>query len=582
MGNYDKAYLKFYNNDGNPNVIKGFQKQTKHNILQKQNEFQSNKTYSFPDISKSKKYEYIYDTNIPNTSYNSIQNNNLIYKKPSINNNNENQIFEEIKNNDIIQEIRDNLKQNETKLERVNKTVQDIYINQNNEQNISKETKECYSQINEIEKIQQENLTLKADSIIYREDIMHLSEINRKLKFELDLAQKKIFDLISKGENINQILNKKNYELSLLTEAISNIKLTNSGEIMKKIKSNKTKEQQIFEYEFELNGLNNEKIKLETEIKNLEERYNTLLEEEKKNEKEEEFYKTRINENIFGLENKIKKMGKQMNDLSIINKQLKLTNQKYEQSINQLKNEKNDFIDKYTTSPVEVVPEVADYDMSFIEAIISHHLNPDNFEHCLCVQNYIRWAKRNGIANEDLLALGKRFYSDDYAFYIKLRRDDLHDREECDIDDIEDYEIFKKKGLKENFVFENEKSANIFIKRYTRLYGHNNLNKETLQHSLMMVININLAEQKSIGYYLLRTILRNNLAGIQSYYIYGHLSDKEKAVKIWSYIRRYPFAQKAEWALQYLYSVPVGYVNNGHFSYLAECFEQTENNINIF
>lgn len=241
-----------------------------------------------------------------------------------------------------------------------------------------------------------------------------------------------------------------------------------------------------------------------------------------------------------------------------------------------------DFIDKYTTSPVEVVPEVADYDMSFIEAIISHHLNPDNFEHCLCVQNYIRWAKRNGIANEDLLALGKRFYSDDYAFYIKLRRDDLHDREECDIDDIEDYEIFKKKGLKENFVFENEKSANIFIKRYTRLYGHNNLNKETLQHSLMMVININLAEQKSIGYYLLRTILRNNLAGIQSYYIYGHLSDKEKAVKIWSYIRRYPFAQKAEWALQYLYSVPVGYVNNGHFSYLAECFEQTENNINIF
>ena len=323
-------------------------RQTKNNILQKQNEFQSNKTYSFPDISKSKKYEYIYDSNIPNISYNSIQNNNLIYKKPSINNNNENQIFEEIKNNDIIQEIRDNLKQNETKLEKVNKTVQDIYINQNNEQNISKETKECYSQINEIEKIQQENLTLKADSIIYREDIMHLSEINRKLKFELDLAQKKIFDLISKGENINQILNKKNYELSLLTEAISNIKLTNSGEIMKKIKSNKTKEQQIFEYEFELNGLNNEKIKLETEIKNLEERYNTLLEEKNKNEKEEEFYKTRINENIFGLENKIKKMGKQMNDLSIINKQLKLTNQKYEQSINQLKNEKNDFIDKYT------------------------------------------------------------------------------------------------------------------------------------------------------------------------------------------------------------------------------------------
>ena len=80
----------------------------------------------------------------------------------------------------------------------------------------------------------------------------------------------------------------------------------------------------------------------------MEERYNTLLEEKNKNEKEEEFYKTRINENIFGLENKIKKMGKQMDDLSIINKQLKLTNQKYEKSIGLLQNEKNDFIDKYT------------------------------------------------------------------------------------------------------------------------------------------------------------------------------------------------------------------------------------------
>jgi DNA repair exonuclease SbcCD ATPase subunit len=229
----------------------------------------------------------------------------------------------------------------------MNKTMEEIIKKQKEEKNVSKETKDYYSQINEMERIQQENLTLKADSIIYREDIIHLSEINRKLKLELDLAQNKIFELISKNEDINQTLNNKKYEIALLTESISNIKLTNSGEVIKNLRNNKTKEQKIYELDFELNVLNNEKIKLETEIKNLEERFNLLDEEKNRNEKEESFYKNRINENIYGLEDKIKKLGKQMDDLSEINKELKLRNKKYENNILFLQNEKNNYFDKY-------------------------------------------------------------------------------------------------------------------------------------------------------------------------------------------------------------------------------------------
>ena len=313
----------------------------KNTIYQKRNKFQSNRS-NYTDKSKSKKYTYIFENNYPNSSFKSIQN-NIVYKKPSLNNNTEIQNSDE--NIFIINDLKENIKQNETKLEKVNKTMQEILSKQNEDQNISKE---YYSQINELEKIQQENLTLKTDLIIYREDILHLSEINRKLKLEYDLSQKKIFDLISKLEDSNQTLNNKNFEIAQLTEAISNTKLSNSNETMKKIKNNKTKEQQIYEYEFELDKINKEKIKLETEIKNLEEKYNSLMEEKNKNEKEEEFYKSRINENISGLENKIKMLGNQMDELSNINKELKLKNQKYENNINFLKNEINNFIDKYT------------------------------------------------------------------------------------------------------------------------------------------------------------------------------------------------------------------------------------------
>ena len=226
----------------------------------------------------------------------------------------------------------------------MNKAIEEIMSKNNKDQN----TTEIYnSKMNDLENLKQENLTLKADAIIYREDILHLSEINKKLKEELDIVQKKIFDLISKGEEFNHILNNKNYEISLLTESISNLKLTNCQEMIQKFKNNKTKEQKIYELEFELNGLNNDKIILETEIKNLEKQYNNFIEEKNKNDKEEQFYKNRISENIFGLEEKIKKLGKQMEDLEIINKQLKMKNQKNENNIIIIKNEKNNLMDKY-------------------------------------------------------------------------------------------------------------------------------------------------------------------------------------------------------------------------------------------
>ena len=278
------------------------QKILKNKIYQNLNNFEANKTNYMQDTSNLKDNTFLPETNFQNIKCNTIPN-NIVYKKPSLNNNTNLEIQYPEENNILISEMKENIKHNESKLEKVNKTMQEMLINHNPKQSISKE---YYSQINELEKIQQENLTLKSDSIIYREDIIHLSEINRKLKLEYDLAQKKIFDLISKCENSNQILNNKNFEIAQLTEAISNIKLSNSDETMKKIRNNKTKEQKIYEYEFELNGLNKEKIKLETEIKNLEERYNTIIEEKKKDEKEEEFYKNRIDENIFGLEDKIR------------------------------------------------------------------------------------------------------------------------------------------------------------------------------------------------------------------------------------------------------------------------------------
>jgi hypothetical protein len=336
-------------------------KKAQNEILESNNRI-PNKSHTKRNNSKEK------NKNNQNNIYNSQIQTNIIYQKPSIkasesqrnniitndNNSNSNYIDDQdfddnehihnlIKENKI-KEIRNNVKENEIKIEKINKTMAEFLNNKKDDLN---NTRTWVSQMNEIEKIQQENLALKADSIIYREDIIHLSEINKKLCEELEISKRKIFNLISKGEEAMQVLTNKNYEITQLTETISNLQLSNSPDVINNIKDNRAKDQLIYELQFELNNLNNDKIKNETELRILEEQYNSYLAENNSAMKEDEIYKNKINNNIMGLNNKIKNLEKQLEELSVRNNELKINNQKCNKNIEILNREKNDFEEKY-------------------------------------------------------------------------------------------------------------------------------------------------------------------------------------------------------------------------------------------
>ena len=337
-----------------------------------------NKKSNNPSKIKRSKYTYNLEQNVKNRTISNNENisNNIVYQKPFIkennftldynnynkeyqdnldyevnnfnlnddNDKNDNNINKKSIKDDKIKEISNNIKENEIKIEKVNKTMINFFNNKKDEMNNSPSFN---SQMNELEKLQQENLTMKADSIIYREDITHLSEINKKLSEELEMAKRKIYDLISKGEEDIQILTNKNYEINQLTESISNLKLSNSPDVLYNIKNNRSKDELIYELQFKINNLNNDKIRVETEKKILEEQYNNMVDENKSIISEDEIYKNNMNNKIYNLENKIKKMENLLEDLSIKNNELKLNNQKCNKNIEILNEEKNDFENKY-------------------------------------------------------------------------------------------------------------------------------------------------------------------------------------------------------------------------------------------
>jgi chromosome segregation ATPase len=244
-----------------------------------------------------------------------------------------------------LNQLEQNVKNNEEKIDQVNKVMNDFVKAKNDEIN---HTKSFISQSMEYEKLQQENITLKADTLIYREDIAHLSEVNKKLENELELCRKKILDLINNNDSYEKELLNRNLQVNQLTEAITRLRLFDNPEVDFTIENRKNKDQKIQELAFQNKNLNDDNIKLVTENKILNEKLMNVIKEKEDLCKELNYCKQRENEQINLLEDKIQNLENQLNSISKENISLRLTDEKYLREIELIKKEKENFANKLT------------------------------------------------------------------------------------------------------------------------------------------------------------------------------------------------------------------------------------------
>ena len=244
-----------------------------------------------------------------------------------------------------LNQLEQNVKNNEEKIDQVKKEMNDYVKSKNEEIN---HTKSFISQSMEYEKLQQENITLKADTLIYREDIAHLSEINKKLENELELCRKKILELINNNDSYEKELLNRNLQVNQLTEAITRLRLFDNPEVDFTIENRKNKDQKIQELAFQNKNLNDDNIKLVTENKILNEKLMNVIKEKDDLCKELNYCKQRENEQINLLEDKIQNLENQLNSISKENISLRLTDEKYLREIELIKKEKENFANKLT------------------------------------------------------------------------------------------------------------------------------------------------------------------------------------------------------------------------------------------
>lgn len=198
-----------------------------------------------------------------------------------------------------------------------------------------------------LEKLKEENLILKADNLMFLEDINKYKDINANLEFNLLNLRTQNLSLLKENENLNNDLNLKQNETSKLNEALTKLKIFENPELDSMIINSNKKDCRIKELDLEIKNLKEESFK------------NKILENlnvEKFKELKEINYdldlklKRILNKENYELENFSENLKKLEQNLEFSKKEakdLKLIEEKHKNEIINLKNLKEKFEAKF-------------------------------------------------------------------------------------------------------------------------------------------------------------------------------------------------------------------------------------------
>ena len=198
----------------------------------------------------------------------------------------------------------------------------------------------------EVEKIKQEQATLKSDNIIFREDINRLTDLNRHLENELIEQRNRNIELANDNEQILQEKNKLEKELKTALETIEKNKLKETS-LEQYYNERLMLQNRMRDNESELRKTQEEKSKYEIDFKVLQARFNELQIKDEKINQEYTESKKKHDEEINKIEEKIEILMKEIEKLQKENGNLRLDNEKKINDINNISIQRDNFKEKF-------------------------------------------------------------------------------------------------------------------------------------------------------------------------------------------------------------------------------------------
>jgi len=247
-----------------------------------------------------------------------------------------------------LQNLENSLKQLEEKSFEMNQQLEDIR-NQRENGNLSTFGNRgtiSYLPDSEIEKIKVENVTLKNDNIILREDMNRLVDINKHLENELNIQRNRNIELANDNERVTQERLKIENQLKETLKELEQNKI--SKKTLEDLYSDKIKmENKMKDNENELNKMRDEKSKYEIDYKVLKERFDELKNNFDNLNCEYIQMKQMHNEEISKIDEKVNLLTKEIETLQKENSNLRQNDERQRLELNSMEKQRDNYRDKY-------------------------------------------------------------------------------------------------------------------------------------------------------------------------------------------------------------------------------------------
>ena len=219
-------------------------------------------------------------------------------------------------------------------------------LNNNNNMNYGNNVTVSYLPDAEVEKIKQEQATLKSDNIIFREDINRLTDINHHLENELIEQRNRNIELANENEQLVQEKLKIEKELKIARDAIDKSKM-NETSLEQYYNERLMLQNRMRDNENELRKAIEEKSKYEIDFKVLQSRFNELQNKYDRINDEYNNSKQLHDEEFNKIEDKIDKLTREIEKLQGENSGLRQENERQRGEINNLGVQRDNYREKY-------------------------------------------------------------------------------------------------------------------------------------------------------------------------------------------------------------------------------------------
>lgn len=206
----------------------------------------------------------------------------------------------------------------------------------------------------------------------------------------------------------------------------------------------------------------------------------------------------------------------------------------------------------YSKATPDVIKVIMEYDIQFLIPIIENHLTPDSFEHCLYVQEQIRWCKRNAVQLPEFVSLSQKYTNQIYEIYLVLDWDRFRDKEIYDFENYQEYEKLKEDQIRKYFIFNDLSEVKLFYNTFVYLKSIE-ANNWNYNNSFDLIVDENCTRNFELGCQFLSEVMAaDNMIGYIPQVVFANqLTTYEKSQYIWDILQSKEFDNKYSWELSF-------------------------------